>query len=320
MTLATDRDQQTEATTETTHRVLAADHDQRVLRARRSLAGLSVGDSLGECFFGRDEHVREQIARRRVPSAPWTYTDDTEMAMAVVEVLEAHGRVDQDALAASFARRYRADPRRGYGGGAHDLLQALNRGASWRQAAGEMFEGQGSYGNGGAMRAAPLGAYFAGETAELVEQARLSAEVTHAHADGQAGAIAVALAASFAHEHRDEPGVTLGDALLAYVVEHTPGSATRDGIAQARRLFTQGASFTLAAEALGTGYRVSSQDTVPFCLFALVHHLDDYESAFWATVAGLGDRDTTCAIVGGIVALRAEPPAGWVQAREALPG
>ncbi|RYE82181.1 MAG: ADP-ribosylglycohydrolase family protein, partial [Myxococcales bacterium] len=79
-------------------------------------------------------------------------------------------------------------------------------------------------------------------------------------------------------------------------------------------------SFVLAAEALGTGYRVSSADTVPFCLFSLVHHLDDYESAFWATVAGLGDRDTTCAIVGGIVALRAEPPVSWVQTREALPG
>jgi ADP-ribosylglycohydrolase len=32
--------------------------------------------------------------------------------------------------------------------------------------------------------------------------------------------------------------------------------------------------------------------------------VSDFEEAMWTTVAGLGDRDTTCAIVGGIVALR----------------
>ena len=31
--------------------------------------------------------------------------------------------------------------------------------------------------------------------------------------------------------------------------------------------------------------------------------LDDFEKSVWLTVSGLGDRDTTCAIVGGIVAL-----------------
>lgn len=46
----------------------------------------------------------------------------------------------------------------------------------------------------------------------------------------------------------------------------------------------------------------------------------------WTTVSGLGDRDTTCAIVGGILALRsgAGPiPRDWLAAREpleALPG
>jgi len=37
-------------------------------------------------------------------------------------------------------------------------------------------------------------------------------------------------------------------------------------------------------------------------------------------VAGLGDRDTTCAIVGGIVALIAEIPEIWLDRCEPLPG
>ena len=45
------------------------------------------------------------------------------------------------------------------------------------------------------------------------------------------------------------------------------------------------------------------------------------EEALWSTGAGMGDRDTTCAIVGGIVALSAgrEPiPRAWLSAREPL--
>jgi ADP-ribosylglycohydrolase len=42
----------------------------------------------------------------------------------------------------------------------------------------------------------------------------------------------------------------------------------------------------------------------------------------WDTVSILGDRDTTCAIVGGILALRTGRdliPADWLAATETLP-
>ncbi len=61
---------------------------------------------------------------------------------------------------------------------------------------------------------------------------------------------------------------------------------------------------------------------MPFALWCAAHHLDDYESALWATVSGLGDRDTTCAIVGGIVVsfVGAEGISElWLDRREALP-
>ena len=57
--------------------------------------------------------------------------------------------------------------------------------------------------------------------------------------------------------------------------------------------------------ALGTGHDISAQDTCPFALWCAGGHLDSYEEALWLTVSGLGDRDTTCAMVGGIVALSA---------------
>ena len=77
-----------------------------------------------------------------------------------------------------------------------------------------------------------------------------------------------------------------------------------------------------AAAMLGNGTAISAQDTVPYAIWCAGSYLTDYEAALWHTVSGLGDVDTTCAIVGGVVALRvgeAGIPAEWHQSREPLP-
>jgi hypothetical protein len=74
--------------------------------------------------------------------------------------------------------------------------------------------------------------------------------------------------------------------------------------------------------ALGNGSRVSAQDTVPLVLWCAARHPGNYEAALWLTVSALGDRDTTCAMVGGIIACRvgrAGLPQEWLSRREALP-
>jgi ADP-ribosylglycohydrolase len=296
----------------------SVDHTTRMERAQLSLDGLSVGDAFGERFFGPPADVLARIAARSVPPAPWRYTDDTEMALGILETLGRAGTVDQDHLASVFGRRYLADPRRGYGGTAHEILQALGRGAPWKLVAGAVFDGGGSMGNGGAMRVAPLGAYFADDRERLIEEAGASAAVTHAHPDGQAGAIAVALAASWAWNHRG--GNAEPRALLEYALEGTPAGDTRDRIERALALPRE-TTAPKAAEVLGSGSRVISSDTVPFALWCAARHAFDYREALWATVSGLGDRDTTCAIVGGVVALstgRDSIPGEWLAAREPL--
>ena len=83
---------------------LPPDHGARMERARLSLDGLSVGDAFGQRFF-YPPSVESLIAERALPKPPWPYTDDTEMALAIVEVLHRRGRIDQDELASTFARR-----------------------------------------------------------------------------------------------------------------------------------------------------------------------------------------------------------------------
>jgi ADP-ribosylglycohydrolase len=292
------------------------DHRIRMARACLSLDGLSVGDAFGQRFFYAPS-VESLIARRALPARPWQYTDDTEMALAIVEILGRHGRIEQDELAAAFARRYEANPWRGYGGGARGILEAIGEGASWQTASGSVFGGMGSMGNGGAMRVAPLGAYWADDYAVAAADARASAEVTHAHAEGQAGAIAVAVAAAWAFRRGTGQDQGAGQ-LLQVVLEYTPVGQTRRGLEQALGL-PPGLSVTSAASILGNGSRITAQDTVPFALWCAARHIDHYEDALWATVSGLGDRDTTCAIVGGVVALAAREkgiPPEWLEARE----
>jgi ADP-ribosylglycohydrolase len=294
------------------------DHDARMARARAALEGLSVGDAFGERFFTHPHVVDQLIASRAVPAPPWRYTDDTEMALAIVEVLEAAGAVDQDLLATTFARRYVANRHRGYGPTAHDILAAIAAGTHWSAAAAAPFEGRGSLGNGGAMRAAPLGAYYADDLGAAATAAIASAAVTHAHLEGQAGAAAVAVAAAWAWGTRPGRLAGAGRALLEAARDHTPASETRDGISRALALPASTEIFAAVA-ALGNGSRVSAPDTVPFALWCAARHLDDYVEAMWQTVSGLGDRDTTCAIVGGIVAAAgAVIPEDWRASREAF--
>ena len=299
---------------------LPADHDLRLARARLSLDGLSIGDAFGERFFTWPERIALLLAQRTLPPAPWEYTDDTVMALSLVESLAAGGMIDRDVLASAFSRRYAADPRRGYGGTAHEILADIGRGVPWQEAAGAPFGGTGSMGNGGAMRVGPVGAYFADDLDRAVREAQASAQVTHAHPDGQAGAIAVAVAAAVAAQMGEGKTPRDGRALLEAALERTPAGATREGLEKALSLPLDQAP-SAAAELLGTGRRVLSWDTVPFALWCAARHLDSYEEAMWTTVSGLGDRDTTCAIAGGVVALsagRSSLPMAWLAAREPL--
>ncbi len=289
-------------------------------RARLALEGLSVGDAFGERFFVSPSVVESFIESRALPREPWYWTDDTAMGLSVYEALRDHGRIDSDSLARRFAERYRRDPGRGYGGTAHSILMRISLGEPWQEVAPEAFGGQGSMGNGGAMRVAPIGGYFAENLDEVVVHARASAEPTHAHPDGQAGAIAVAVAAALAWQMGRGLREVSGEALLREVVAHMPSGATRDGLEKAASLPLEYDPRTAVA-ALGNGSQVISSDTVPFSLWCAARHLGDFEEALWTTVSGLGDRDTTCAIVGGIVALAVgheKIPRAFVRAREPL--
>ncbi|MGE7389095.1 ADP-ribosylglycohydrolase family protein [Streptomyces sp. NPDC004126] len=289
--------------------------ETRYARALSSLRGLALGDALGSQYFVPVNYPL--LKRRELPagSEPWQWTDDTEMACSVLAVLATHGRVDQDALAASFADHHDFD--RGYGPAVNRMLRLVREGEDWRTLAAELFNGQGSWGNGAAMRIAPLGAWYADDPEQATHQAEISAYTTHQHREAVCGAMAVAAAAALAASPAGPP---TAEALLDGVIALVPRSAVGAGVRRARDMLDYGDATTVAA-VLGCGRRTSAHDTVPFALWSAARALDDFERAFWTTAQVGGDVDTTCAIVGGVLGGRGDEalPQAWLDRTEALP-
>jgi ADP-ribosylglycohydrolase len=270
----------------------------------------------------RSEVATLRLSSNDLPAGPWFHTDDTEMAISIVAVLKSHGLIDQDALAKRFARRFERDPDRGYGRMTRIQMQQVNAGAPWRETAANAFGGQGSMGNGSAMRVAPLGAYFADDLKLCAEQARLSSVVTHTHPEGVAGAIATAVAAAMAWRLHQQTGKDRATKLFEELLAHTPESQVSRRILLASTIPAE-TSIVGAARALGNGSLVTAPDTVPFCIWVAANHLDHFVKALGRTITAGGDCDTNAAIVGGIVALSAGPesiPTGWLRAREKVYG
>lgn len=289
-------------------------------RALVSLDGLSVGDAFGQCFFQGETFSVAHLQQRQLPPAPWFYTDDTEMALSLVAVLARSGTIDQGHLARSFAEHYSYD--RAYGPSMHRVLARVREGESWESVTASTFEGQGSYGNGAAMRVAPLGAFFADDLTRVAEQAAKSAEITHAHPEGVAGGVAVALAAAVAWRCRAAGTRPTHAGFIAQITERLPPGEVRSKLSRAQAMGSV-ASLDYPISVLGNGTRLSAPDTVPYALWCCGQALEDYQEALWLAASAGGDSDTLCAIVGGVVACyvgTAGIPGEWRNRREPLPG
>ena len=297
-----------------------ADHAERVERMMLSLDGLGLGDALGEMLAYRSANASSRLVNGELPAGPWFHTDDTEMAISIVAVLKSHGELNQDALARRFARRFERDPERGYGRMTRIQLREINAGAKWREMAANAFGGQGSMGNGGAMRVAPLGAYFADDLEHCADAARASSLVTHNHPEGVAGTVAVAVGAAMAWRMRDGIGAGFAPGFFEEVLRLTPESQVRRGILLASQTPVD-VPLNDVAKALGNGSLVTAPDTVPFCIWMAAHHPGHFVEAVGKTISVGGDCDTNAAIVGGMVALsagRASIPGDWLRAREVI--
>ena len=257
------------------------------------LLGLAVGDALGapyEGLTGMDIFYRFGPPAGIVtnPSGDTLYyTDDTEMAIGVAETLAECGGIDEARLVRAFAENYH--PERGYGQGARKVIERMCRGKDWRTLARTIFPG-GSFGNGAAMRVAPVGLLFAGDADAVWREAAASAAPTHTHPVGVEGAQVFALAVAL---------VTLSDTF-----ERKPfyrALLDRAVTEEFRWHLRIAAKLRPGDPVSGLGSTLHAHRSVVTALACFAGAPDDFESAVGLAI-GLGDdTDTVAAMAGALV-------------------
>jgi ADP-ribosylglycohydrolase len=281
-----------------------------------ALMGTFVGDALGMPVEGQPastiekKHglVTEMLEARK---GAGTYTDDTQLTIATaVSLLESDG-VDRDDLASTYLELH--DPARGYGVGTTRVFEQWRDGVPIDEASTRVYDG-GSYGNGGAMRIAPVGVLFHRRIDRLASAVRDVVQLTHAHPLGMGGAYLQARAVSRAVK-MDPPADPLNSRthdreqslrFLEVIREDLPTAWNPDGFWDGK--FRVLRELLKAHDRPPAPARVASElgcssttgESVPAALFAALIHMDSFEDAVKYAVSIGGDTDTIGAMAGAV--------------------
>jgi len=160
------------------------------------LVEIAIGDAYGAGFefCSREKIIRSNTLAGYVPHElgieAGRYTDDTQMSIAVAEVLLAKTNASSSDFANAYVNCYKRDPRKGYAKGLQELLDSCQDGTVLKQRIRPE-----SRRNGAAMRSVPLG--LIADKQLLLSTAKEQAVVTHNTIEGVLSSQVVALMAHF---------------------------------------------------------------------------------------------------------------------------
>jgi ADP-ribosylglycohydrolase len=288
---------------------LPADHEQRMRRARLCLDGALVGDAFSERVSSYEGPVAPLVSARRLPASPWPQTGDAELVSGVLDVLDAHGAIDRDALAKQLAERYRRDLTLAYEDNMHWVLACVSGGLPWKDAAEAALEIEDSFDDSASVRSTVIGAYFADDLDAVAREARANAETTHPRPDAHHGAVVIATAAAIATRMGEKQVSRSGAALIeaAIGVAHGP---LRERLERAKAMLKESPAPEDVRKAFAQGNRI------PSAIYWASKAIGDFTDALWSVAPDQGSRDSTPAMTAALVALaNGEVPADWLRAR-----
>jgi poly(ADP-ribose) glycohydrolase ARH3 len=271
------------------------------------------------------KNLDEILALKSVPellSGEWEvgrFTDDTQMTMCVAEWLTSDATLDGKRLLEHFCEAY--EPWRHYGPGVRLILESFPKAQNrWMELATAMFP-QGSYGNGSAMRVAPIGLFLHNDLTRLVEVVRISSVVTHSHYLAVQGATLQATAVAIAVRGNFDAGQFLGTLKIALSHFEKRGEDTlvyRKALAQIEEGISKSVPAQKMAALLGNG--IKAQEAVPMAIYCFLANRDSFEKALEAAIFLGGDTDTiasmTAAISGAALGERSVPERWLRRVRE----
>jgi len=261
-----------------------------------ALLGTFVGDALGMPVEGYRAAMISQRYGGVLKEMIWGhYTDDTQMMIGIAESLVHCKGFNGKDMAQRFVSNF--DLMRGYGPGAIGAIDRLSAGYPWDTAGGMTFE-HGSYGNGSAMRIAPVGVFYHDNPEQLRKVAYLSSMITHAHPLGkEGGALQAYAAASALNMPRGQ--IDTGH-FLSNIKEFLAADINiyREKIDRLEYLLETNPTPSEVVNALGNG--ITCYDSIPAAIYSFLSHHESFESAVVYAVNLGGDTDTIGAMTGAI--------------------
>ncbi len=281
-----------------------------------SIIGCAIGDAIGEQAFLHT--TKEELCYVIEKSEQLYYTDDTAMTIAIIKSILEIGDIEEKHLGDKFSIEFYIEPWRGYAPGPPTVFDMVRKkGISYSKAASMLFDGQGSFGNGAAMRVAPIGIFYHDLPPEvLYEKARLSALVTHSHPVGIDGAAVQAMAIAMAIKMHPEDYFFRED-FIEYLIQFSRTNQIRDKMKIVKDLIEQDLSPKMAIIKLGRS--VAVHESMPFSVYSFLKHYDSFEECLFCAVLHGGDRDTlgamACSISGAYLGIR-NIPEKWIKKLE----
>ncbi|PHS11967.1 MAG: hypothetical protein COA78_08915 [Blastopirellula sp.] len=266
----------------------------RLQKYRGCLLAVALGDVIGskyEWMSSRDLNSQFKTPLDVIHGTSLKedayYTDDTQMTICVAESLLKDGRINRENLAQNFSESY--DTWRGYGAGTRAVLNAIYTGATVEDASVAEFS-EGSYGNGAAMRVAPLGLYFPKNQELLRSAVHDASSITHCHRHGIEGAQIMANAISYMVRVKqfeiDEYWKVITNAVESN---------------NFRLKIDQAMSLSSLDDLIEYGSDISALDSVPTALACAAIHHNCLLTAIGTAILIGGDTDTVASMTGALV-------------------
>lgn len=269
------------------------------------LLGIAIGDAFGagyEMQSRNDIRKNFDFSKYRVRPKwrvwrPGTgrYTDDTQMSLAIAELLLSEELFTVHTLADFFVESFRRDPRPGYSKGFQKILEQVRSGRELIAALNPN-----STRNGAAMRAVPIGTVR--DIDMVIQHAVTNAKVTHDTPSGIASSVCVAAAAHyFLWDIGDPSGVF--DYCIRACQKFDPISTRH--FEAISRMQEEDPLLLFGKEKINFGVPVDAMRTAGAVLYLISRFSDDPTTTLQKAVLLGGDTDSVAAVALGIVASRA---------------
>ncbi len=275
-----------------------------------SFLGSALGDAIGEIAFRY--RTSESLLSYLEENSLLRYTDDTAMALALAEhIINHQGVIDSEELGKLFHEHFQREPWRGYASGPPTIFSMVERhGLTYTEAARSLFDGQGSFGNGAAMRITPVGLFFFDQSdAVLRDVATKSSLPTHSHPLGMEGACVLAKAISLALRVNDLSTIDRKIDFVEELMQFTDVDEYKKRLSDSKQLLQDQEPLTDAEKILGSN--ITAHSSVPFAIHVFLHDPNDFRGMLLQAALLSRDKDTvaamTCALLGAHLGVNLVP-------------